>query len=452
MRSYGGWRERRGFGLAGLGGTQTTVALVAVVVLLALASVKPSLLVLMGLPLVATGALVAIRLRGESLAANIGRRTMWQVAIRRGWNRHRGLAQPGLPGVLSGITVIEAVSPDGQQSALAWDRSRATLTAIFAVEPMGADLVDTEEAEQWADRWRDWLTQLGYLPRLSHVAVVVTSGPAAGPASQERPGPGLVREVYQELAEGDGAYCETKTLVAVTVKTERRQSVEQAASGLLDLVGVLADSLEACAVSTRPVFDPQAMVAWTRSQFDPDITVGSRAWSDARPTATLEHWDTYQHDGWISAAYCWDEPPDERIPARSLAHLLGASPYYKRICLVYEPVPATQTARDVERQTQAARFRAQYRRRLGRDETARDRVDLDRAQATADDEAGGAGVVDVSLYAAITARTREDLRRHATDLENRAGQVRLRLRCNYGSQAAGFAATLGLGYLPAGAL
>ncbi len=447
-RTYGGWRERRGFGLAGLGGTQTSMALVAVVVLLAMAAVNPSLLVLMGVPLAAAGALVGVRIRGEALAAAIGRRLMWPVAKRRGWTRHNGWCQPGLPGVLRGIRMLECHTVDGAGAALAWDRSRATLTAVFPVDPTGVELVDDHEAQQRARSWRDWLTHLGYLPDLAHVAVVVTSGPISHSPPAVGMDEPLVASVCRELGDADGTYTRSRTVISVTIRIRGRTGVQDAAIGLLDTVAALGQSLGDCAVIVHPVLDMAQMVQWTRSAFDPAVDSGSAAWSDARPMAAQEHWDCYQHEDWVSGAYCWDEPPGERIPVQALAHLLGASSYHKRVCMVYEPVPAPQTARDVERQTQAARFRSQYRRRLGRDETARDRVDLDRAQATADDEATGAGVVDVSLYAVITAHTGEELRRHATDLENRAGHMRLRLRRSYGSQAAGFAAATGLGYVP----
>jgi hypothetical protein len=118
------------------------------------------------------------------------------------------------------------------------------------------------------------------------------------------------------------------------------------------------------------------------------------------------------------------------------------------VSLVYTPVPAHVAAREVDRQAEAALFRSEYRRRLGRDETARDRVDLGRARQTAQEQATGAGVVDVSLFAAVTAASEEELGPVAADLESRAGESRLRLRRSYGAQAAVFAATLGVGYLP----
>lgn len=51
IRNYGGWRERRGFGLAGLSGRQTAAALGAVLVLLAVALVRPGFVGVLGIPL-----------------------------------------------------------------------------------------------------------------------------------------------------------------------------------------------------------------------------------------------------------------------------------------------------------------------------------------------------------------------------------------------------------------
>src|SRR5690606_19988710 len=105
-------------------------------------------------------------------------------------------------------------------------------------------------------------------------------------------------------------------------------------------------------------------------------------------------------------------------------------------------------AREVDRQAEAAMFRSEYRRRLGRDQTARDQVDLQKARQTAHEQARGAGVVDVSLYATVSAPDEQSLHAVTTDLEARAGESRLRLRRSYWAQEAVFAATLGVGFRP----
>lgn len=50
VRTFGGWRERRGFGVAGLSGPQTAGALGAVLAALALAMVRPQVLAWLAVP------------------------------------------------------------------------------------------------------------------------------------------------------------------------------------------------------------------------------------------------------------------------------------------------------------------------------------------------------------------------------------------------------------------
>ena len=97
----------------------------------------------------------------------------------------------------------------------------------------------------------------------------------------------------------------------------------------------------------------------------------------------------------------------------------------------------------------AAAFRAHYRRRTGRDETARDAFDQARARQAAAEEAAGAGVCLISMFATVTVTSAEDLPRAAAWMEAAAESSKIRLRRMTYSQAAGFAATLPCGICPA---
>ena len=134
--------------------------------------------------------------------------------------------------------------------------------------------------------------------------------------------------------------------------------------------------------------------------------------------------------------------------AHTIARLLAPAAYASRITVVVAPVPAHVAAREVDRQAEAAVFRSQYRRRLGRDETARERLDVERAQRTAHEQARGSGLVDVGVYAVVSVECEQDLDHACADLHNRAGEARLRLRRAYGEQREAFAASLGLGHVP----
>ena len=444
MRTFGGWRERRGFGLAGLTGPQTGAALIGVLACLGVVMVQPAALVVIAIPMLAAVGLVGVRVRGESLWSVLHRRGRWVWARQRGHTSFRGAAGLGLPGELAGARVIEVEDPHGDRLGVVWDESRRMLTAMVPLEPLGMELVSAEQGEQWACAWGDWLSHLGYVPALRHAAVTVHTGPDPPRPSPQSAG-GIPAAVLQEVAQLGSAAAWSRTIVSLTV--DCAAGLE---AGCADLLEVLsgASALARCGATVLPALRPEEIAGWVRFGYDPGSRPVTGSPEDMGPSATEEAWDCYRHDGAFSAGFVWSEPPAMAVAPDVLTRLLGPSQYHKRVTLVFEPLAAHDAAREVERQAEAAVFRREYRRRLGRDETARDRVDLERARRTADEQARGAGVVDVGMYAVISAPSTDQLRLASNDLENRAGESRLRLRRNYGAQSATFATTLGIGYVP----
>lgn len=420
VRTYGGWRERRGFGVAGLSGTQTGLALAGVVVCLATALVRPQALMVMAVPLLALVALVAMRVRGEPVAAVLGRHGRFQWVRRRGGLSFRGSESGRLPGVLADAHVIDATDGAGRGVGMFWSPGRRTLTALVPLEPWGPDLVDTDDIAGWVSGWSDWLAHLGYAPLLEHVAVTIRTAPTGQPA---------------------------RTVMGITVGQAARSALDQATAALFDALSG-ARGLGACGMSVLEPLNPEEIMTWVRQGYVQAAAGAAAVAADMRPTAVDEGWETYRHDGWLSAAYAWHEPPGGAITPAGLARFLGPAEYHKSVTMVFTPVPAHEAAREVDGQAQAALFRREYRRRLGRDETARDAVDLRRARRTAEEQAAGAGIVDVGLFAVATTRDPVSLASAAADLENRAGEARLRLRRCYGEQERAFACALGVGFVP----
>ncbi len=205
-RTYGGWRERRGFGLAGMSGPQTSGALVAVVMLLGLAMMNPGLLPIVGVPVGLAMGLFTVRIRGETAVSWLGRHATWAVARRRRRASYRASRTHRLPGALAGLAMIEASAGSDSQVGMTWDSKASSLTAILPVEPLGLALVGSEEVSEWVGAWDDWLAHLGYLPDVRHVVVTVHTGPSP-PTPPTAPQPGiatLASEVLRELREPPG--------------------------------------------------------------------------------------------------------------------------------------------------------------------------------------------------------------------------------------------------------
>ena len=119
--------------------------------------------------------------------------------------------------------------------------------------------------------------------------------------------------------------------------------------------------------------------------------------------------------------WAWQEAPRQNVTADVLARLVAPGRYPKRVSLQYRPFPAAQATRVLDAEVNAAQFRAIYKRRTGRDETARDSYDQARARQAAAEEAAGAGVCLVSLYVTVTVASAADLPRAVAETEAAAG-------------------------------
>lgn len=423
-----------------MSGPQTGGALVAVVGTLVVALVQPAVLTWIAPALCLLFAVVLVRLRGESLAALIERR----VRLRMSAGVRRITWDAPMPGPLEGLQVIEATDAAGRGVGLLWLPGDG-ITALVPVEPVGPELVDEQQVEGWIQGWSGWLAHLGYAPEVKRVAVtVVTRPPLEGPA-QAASG-GLAASVMAEVA-GVAGQARTRTVVSLTVAAPSRADVSAQCDAVLELVSG-GGALARCGMTVLPAMSADDVARWIRQAFDPWLPEVPTTPAEMRPTAVEERWASYRHDSAVSACYAWQEPPGDIITPRTLVRLLGPATYPKRVSVVYTPVLSHVAAREVDRQAEAALFRKEYRRRLGRDETARDHVDLQRARRTAQEQATGAGVVDVCLFVAVAATSDAGLAAVTADLENRAGESRVRLRRSYGAQAEVFAATLGLGLVP----
>jgi hypothetical protein len=175
---------------------------------------------------------------------------------------------------------------------------------------------------------------------------------------------------------------------------------------------------------------------------------GELGWADAGPIGAEEFPDHYRHDSGVSVIWAWHEAPRQNVTADVLAPMLAPGPYAKRVTLQYRPFPAAAATRALEAEVNAAAFRAHYRHRTGRDETARDAHDQARARQAANEEAAGSGVCLISLYATITVRSASDLPRATAWMEAAADSSRIRLRRMTYSQAAAFTVTLPCGICP----
>ncbi|MXQ64941.1 hypothetical protein GQ466_12920 [Actinomadura rayongensis] len=458
--------------------TATFVALGAAVIVIMTAAFAPKALLYFAPPVVAAGGLGLVRVNGVPVARLLATRIRWWWGTARRHTRYRAgivVDHPRafqLPGVLAPLTLLSAEDGYGGSYGVVWDRRTGLLTATLRVVPASTWLADRAEADTWVAAWGGWLASLGHLPIVRWVTVTVDTAPEPGStladavnASLSPDAPESARQIMRRLvATAPAAAADVDTRVSVTVDPRRAASPPGDLTGAVGELGrvldALASTLSGCGVSVIGRATAAEIAGVVRTAFDPDargevnrLLAGPKAdsalgWCDAGPVFAAEHVGHYEHDGGVSVSWAWQEPPRQNVRSDVLARLVSPGPFAKRITLQYRAFPAAAASRVLQQEVNAAAFRSQFRRRTGRDETARDAWDAARARQAAAEEAMGAGVCLVSLYATVTVTDPGHLAQAAAHVEAAADTARIHLRRLWGGQATGFATTLPCGICP----
>ena len=477
VRTYGGWRRSRGVGLFGLGPTSTLVVLGSVLAVILAASI--SLLTALALTPVAAVIIgsVVVRINGLSLADLLVERLRWWWAVLRGYTSYRAgvmIDHPRawqLPGVLAPTQLLTVEDGFGGHYGLVWDQRTGLLTATLRCASTSTWLANPGDADTWVANWGGWLASLGYLPMVRWVTVTTDTAPDPGStltdtvAERISPtAPTPARELLDALVQSSPrAAADVDTRVSITfdpqASAEKPRDLAEAVGEVGRLLTGLQSSLASCGVTVLGRASAAALAGIVRTAFDPnsrgevnrlletnDPTM--LTWADAGPIAAEEYRDHYEHDSGISVSWAWQEAPRQAVRSDVLARLVAPGLHAKRVTLLYRPFSAGDAARVLQNQVNAAQFRAQLAAKQGRDATARDVADRQRAEQAAAEEASGAGVCLVSLYLTVTVTEPDELRKAIADAEARADTAKIRLRRMWRSQAAGFAVTLPCGVCP----
>lgn len=477
-RTYGNWRRARGFGIGQLGPGQTLTLFGAVVVPI----VAMNIALTAGLVLAATAGLVAatvlIRLDGQSGADAVLRRVRFARARRAGWTELSGglLAEyprsADLPGPLAPLVPLATDDGRGGVQGLLWDRRTGWLTAVIRVSPVGLDLADRDQADAWVASFGGFLADLGYHRMVRHVGITVDTAPLGGStlgdyiARRVDPGaPAAARAVMAELvAATPSTSSDVDTRVSITFDPGRANprpaDLLAAVAEVTRWLPGLESGIAACGVAVLGRADVGWLVGRLRMAYDPAsrpdvgrVFVENRTdelllWAEAGPVRASESWDSWRHDSGLSVSWAMAEAPRQAVVARVLAPLLSSGPFPRRVTLLYEPYAAAAAAGEVEREIANVAVRRAWAQRTRQDPTERERTDATRARQAAQEEAEGAGVGKFTLYVTTTIADPDLLPAAVADVEGRAGQSKLRLRRLWGAQAAGFAASLGVGLNP----
>lgn len=475
-RLYGNWRPERGWGVGSLSTSATVTAFVAVLAPLLAVSMLPSAVLPLGGVAVLVLAAVVVRVGGVTVSQVVTRWLRFTRARAAGWTElSAGVLTEhprahDLPGVLAPLVPVDVDDGRGSRHALWWNRRSGELSVVLRVSPAGLDLADREQTDLWVASWGGFLADLGYQRLVQHLAVTIDTAPTGGTtmrdyvaAHLDPRAPTLSRAVLEELVAITPATA-AEVDARATITFDPNRATPKPVDLLAAVIEVgrwlpgLETALGACGVAVlgragtgwltgriRVAFDPAARNDLAPLD-DPDHLLD---WDHAGPVAALESWDTYRHDSGYSVSWALREAPRQAVAPRVLTPLLAPGPFPRRVTWLYEPYPADQAATKVEAEVTSGQIRRAWAARTRRDETQRDRDDRVRALQSAREEAHGAGVGRFTVYLSTTVTHPDDLPAAIADVEQRAGQAKLRLRRLRGAQAAGFAAALGVGVNPA---
>lgn len=475
-RTYGNWRRPASAGLGGLGliGTGVLLAgLVVVIILTMVVGIVPAagagLLIASGLVLL----LVRDRHHRNGLQ-QVGLRFGWAGTRRRGANLYRSgpLSRTSwgryqLPGLAAQSRLHEGVDALGRPFALIQVPHTGHLTVVIGTDPDGASLVDPEQEDSWVAHWGQWLSNLGTEPGLVAAAITVETAPDTGsrlrrevignidPAAPEA-ARAMLAEVVADYPVGSAAIC---AWVALTFSQSprpggRRRSVDDLTRDLASRLPALCQGLHAAGGGAARPASAQELCELIRCAYDPDAaavieearTLGETldlTWADVGPAGAQANWGTYRHDGATSMTWAMTQPPRGEVYSNVLGSLLSPHPDIdrKRVTLTYRVLDPGAAARIVESDKRNARFRVTSSDRP----SARALTELGAAEATAREEATGAGLVNFGMLVTATVREADRLPDAKAAVDALAATARVQLRPVYGSQDSAFLAALPLG-------
>ncbi|BAL86500.1 hypothetical protein AMIS_12800 [Actinoplanes missouriensis 431] len=418
-----------------------------------------------------------VRWGGRTIAERVARRAL--VGLGRLGRQHvyrAGVVSriPGrtrLPGLLhdSQVVEVETGRADYPRVGIVILPRVKHFSVSLRCDTSGTDLVDSETIDTWVARTGGWLRSLSEEPGLIQAQVTVETAPdpgtrlaAAVSAQVTDAAPDLARSVLEQVvSEYPRAAPQVDTRVTLTwalPKPRRPRSggprramtpdemCVRIASRLPGLMEMLRGT---GAGDTRPMA-PEELAAVCRSAYDPAAasllstdSAEAVAWVDAGPVAAHEEWDHYRHDSGVSMSWGLAEAPRGIIHATVLPRLMAATPglLRKRVTMVWHPMTPEQAANAVDMDVRDARFRAAQKARPG----ARELADIASANAVAAAEAEGEGQIRFSLMVTATVGSVDELDAAEDTVRQLSASTRLRLRPQYGSQAAAFAAGLPVG-------
>ncbi|MFX0578795.1 SCO6880 family protein [Nocardia nepalensis] len=474
-RMYGRWERPRSAGFFGLTWGVSMLGLGLIITVMVGFMITRSLSV--AAALVAASALVF-----TPLAITRNGRTGWEIALLRvqfaaaaargehvyqagRFSRIPGIAK--LPGLLADSRLSEYETAGGKRFAMIHIRRSDHYTVVLRVIPRGKELVDQAQIDAWVEGYGQFLATQSRGGEVVAVTAVLDNvvetrlKQAREVARLVRPdAPAYAKAVMREAASdigGVGVRIEAR--IAITYRAIgkgriRRDEAEQAREIGQRLQGVLSQLARAGLPATP--LQAWEVLGLVRTRYDlasqRDIEsagaeiIRTQSWDSVGPLAHRDRWDHYLHDGARSITWEMDTAPRGAVMETVLEELLRprADVPRKRVAIVYRLHSAAEATTLVDSDFRDAVAAEQTERGIA---SASARIRVGNTQAAREEQARGAGLTRFGALVTVTDHLEGDLPGIEASVKAMAAASRLGVRRCYGSQAAAFAASLGIGLI-----
>ncbi|MFC9871688.1 SCO6880 family protein [Nocardia salmonicida] len=393
-------------------------------------------------------------------------RSRGELTYRSGrFSRLPGLAK--LPGLLADSRLTEYETPGGKRFAMLHIRRSDHYTVIVRVIPRGKELVDQAQIDSWVDGFGQFLAAQSRGGEVVAVTAVLDNTVETRLKQTRevtrliRPNaPDFAKAVMKEAAaDSGGVGVRIEARIAITYRAIgkgriRRDQAEQAREIGQRLQSVLSQLARAGLPATP--LHAWEVLGLVRSRFDlasqRDVEaagaqiVESQSWDSVGPLAHHDRWDHYIHDGARSITWEMDGAPRGAVMETVLEELLRPRPDMprKRVAIVYRLHSAAEATSLVDSDFRDAVAAEQTERGIS---SAAARIRVGNTSAAREEQARGAGLTRFGVLVTVTDHLDADLPGIEASVKGMAAASRLTVRRCYGYQAAGFAASLGIGLI-----
>lgn len=475
--TYGNWRKPATAGIGKMSGVATAMVfillLVLIIVMQFIGLIAAGVVFIIGLVLVA--AFAVPDKNGLVFAERVGERVLYVFGKKSRRNVYRsgplGLSNQGsykLPGVAASSKLYEGRDSLERPFAMLEMSAVSVFSTAISVEPDGASMVDQEAVDQWVANWGGFLGSLGRETGLIGASATVETAPGSGvqvrkeiESTMSDDASDVAQQMLREAAEtypmgaADIRCWVTLTFSASPRAGMKKRTAEEMARELAMKLPAFCERLESTGAGVATPMTGQELSEIVRVGYDPaaaklfeDAYYASEDveldWDQIGPAAAESEWEGYRHDSGVTRCWTMTEAPRGHTFSNVFGRMVAPNRAVprKRVTMLYRPIDSGRTANVVEKDQNTARVRATS----SRNTTQRASLDLKAADATAAEEARGAGLLYFGLIISATVMNADDLPEAVATIEqDLSPAARISLRPAYNAHDSMLAATLPLG-------